>query len=69
MRAAFSRIFLDHPATVEESYVEHLMFAGRFSVTLFAAGIAAFIHALIPCLFEKTAGNLIKQMAARIEER
>ena len=69
MRAMISRVFLDHPATVDESYVEHMAFAGRFSLTLFLAGGAALIHAFIPCLFEKTASNLIRKMYYRIENR
>ena len=69
MRAMISRVFLDHPATVEESYFEHMAFAGRFSATLFLAGGAAFVHALIPCLFEKTASDLIRKMYYRIENR
>ncbi len=69
MRTMMNRIFLQHPATVEETYFEHMRFAGWFSFTLFRATLAALIHALIPCLFEKTAGNLIKQMHSRIENR
>ena len=63
------KVFLQHPATVEESYFEHMMFAGRFALTLLAASAAAFVHAVIPALFEKTASNLIRQMYARIESR
>jgi len=69
MRAVLSRVFLDHPASVEESYFEHLMFAGRFAGTLFLAAMAALVHALIPSLFEKTASNLIRRMYAKIENR
>ena len=57
-----ARIFLEHPRQVEETYIEHLFFAGKFSAKLFAAGFAALIHALIPCLFEKTASRLIAEM-------
>ncbi|MEE9313251.1 MAG: DUF6356 family protein [Rhizobiaceae bacterium] len=69
MRALVSKIFTDHPSSVEETYFEHLLFAGRFAFTLAAAAGAALIHAFIPCLFEKTAGNLIRKMHARIENR
>ena len=69
MRTFVSRIFLDHPASVEESYFEHLIFAGRFAIRLLFAASAAFVHALIPCLFEKTASNLIKKMHSDIVNR
>jgi len=57
-----SRLFLDHPRHVNESYLEHAVFAGRFSVKLFAAGFCALIHAIIPGAFEKTASRMIADM-------
>lgn len=65
----FARIFLCHPRTVDESYFEHLLFAGRFAIRLFAAGGAALVHAVIPCLFEKTASRMIAQMYAQTHNR
>ena len=69
MRALVSKVFFDHPASVDEGYFQHLIFASKFAATLFAAAAAALVHALIPCLFEKTASNLIRRMYARIENR
>lgn len=69
MRTVITKIFLHHPASVEESYLQHMAFAGRFAITLFAAGGAALVHAIIPCLFEKTAGNLILKLHTRMENR
>jgi hypothetical protein len=63
------RLFLDHPRSVDESYIEHLLFAGGFALRLIGAGAAAFVHALIPCLFEKTASNMIAQMYAKTANR
>ncbi len=65
----FGRLFLDHPRSVDESYLEHLLFAGGFALRLVGAGMAALIHALIPCLFEKTASNMIAKMYAKTEGR
>jgi hypothetical protein len=65
----FFRQFRTHPASVGESYTEHLMFATRFALTLFMLGGAALVHALIPPLFEKTASNAIRQMARTFENR
>ncbi len=69
MRSFISKIFIGHPSSVEETYFEHLLFAGRFAFTLAAAASAALIHAIIPCLFEKTASNMIRKMHNRIESR
>lgn len=64
-----TRVFLDHPRSVDESYVQHMVFAGRFSLKLFAAGAAALVHAVIPCLFEKTASRMIAEMYAKTHNR
>lgn len=69
MTRLWQRIFVDHPQSVDESYFEHLRFAGWFASRLFLAGGAALIHALIPCLFEKTASRMIIEMHARIAGR
>ena len=64
-----SRVFLDHPNEVDETYFEHMRFAGGFSIKLFGAGLAALVHALVPCLFEKTASRMIGEMYARTHNR
>ena len=64
-----ARIFMDHPASVDETYGEHLRFAFGFSLKLFGAAFAALVHAIIPCLFEKTASRLIADMYARTHNR
>ena len=65
----FGRLFLDHPRSVDESYFEHLLFAGGFALRLLGAGVATLVHALVPCLFEKTASQMITQMYERIHNR
>jgi len=65
----FGRLFLDHPRSVDESYFEHHLFAGGFALRLVGAGLAALVHALVPCLFEKTASNMIAKMYAKTSNR
>lgn len=64
-----ARIFLDHPAKVEETFFEHMLFASKFAGLLFLAGGAALVHALIPCLFEKTASGIIARLYERTQGR
>ncbi len=64
-----ARIFLDHPSTVDETYAQHARFAAGFSLKLFGAAFAAMIHAVIPCLFEKTASRTIAELYARTHNR
>ncbi|CAN0604444.1 unnamed protein product [Ectocarpus sp. 12 AP-2014] len=68
-RKSFWRGFVDHPASVNETYFEHMRFAGTFALTLFGAGLAALIHAIIPPLFETTASRNNKKLHARMEAR
>ncbi len=69
MTRTFQRIFVDHPQSVDETYFEHMRFAGWFASRLLLAGGAALVHAIIPCLFEKTASGMIREMHTRISTR
>jgi uncharacterized protein DUF6356 len=69
MPTILQRLFLSHPQTVDESYGEHFLFALGFAARLFGAGLAALVHAVIPCLFETTASRMIREMHDRIASR
>ena len=63
------RAFTEHPASVNETYAQHARVALSFSGQLFLAVGAALVHALIPCLFEKTASGIIRKLHARMATR
>lgn len=63
------RLFLAHPRKVDESYLEHGAFALRFGSRLLLAGMAALVHAIVPCLCETTASRLILAMHAEMVAR
>ena len=69
MVAAMKSLFLTHPRSVDESYAEHMAFAGRFSGKLFLAAGAALVHAVLPFAFEKTASRMIAERYARTKNR
>lgn len=69
VRTGFFRGFVDHPASVNETYLQHALFAGRFSLMLFAAGGAALVHAVVPSLFETTASQIIAKLYAQMQAR
>jgi hypothetical protein len=56
------RLFLDHPRSVNESYLEHQAHALKFSGSLFLAAGACFIHALVPGLFQRTGSRTIERL-------
>jgi len=64
-----NRVFLAHPRTVGESYLEHSAFALRIAARLLLAGMAALVHAIVPCLCETTASRIILAMNADIVAR
>ena len=55
----FGRFFFFFPRSVDGNCFEHLLFAGGFALSLLGSGVAALVHALVSCLFEKTASQLI----------
>ena len=64
-----ARLLLAHPRSVEESYVEHMLFASRFALVLVAAAAAALVHAVLPFLFEKTASRIVADLYHRTHNR
>ena len=60
------RLFTEHPASVEETYVEHLGAASSFGVHMVAAGLACLVHALFPFLFVKTGSLAISGLHERM---
>ena len=69
LNAMFQRLFLAHPARVNESYFQHQRVALSFALPLLTAAGAALVHALIPGLCERTASNIVREQCARLEKR
>jgi hypothetical protein len=65
----FRRWFLDHPQSLGESYGEHQRAALAYSVSLALAAIACFIHAIVPCLFERTASQTVTRLYENMRAR
>lgn len=57
--------FTAHPASVGESYGEHLGFALAFGVRMTLGGLAAIVHAVLPFLFITTASRTLDELNAR----
>jgi hypothetical protein len=55
LRDAFTR----HPASVGESYGEHLAFASGVGGRMVLAGLACMLHGLFPFLFARTGSRAI----------
>lgn len=59
-------LFTQHPASVGESYGEHLVTASGFGTRMILAGLACWVHALLPFLFEKTGSRQITLLHDRM---
>ena len=57
--------FIDHPASVGETYGEHLVAASGFGLSMILGGLACLVHGLFPFLFLRTGSSTI----ARLHER
>lgn len=60
------KLFCDHPASVGESYGEHLDAATRFGLKMIGAGLCCLVHGLLPFLFVKTGSNAIRDLHGRM---
>lgn len=65
----FNRLFIAHPATVNETYFEHMRFALGFAFWLLVAAGAALIHAILPALCETTASSILRRLTDRMNAR
>ena len=63
------RWFSAHPASVGESYLQHLRVALGFAGRLLCAGLACLVHAVFPFLCERTGSNCILELHERMVSR
>jgi len=61
-----TRAFTAHPASVGESYTQHLRMASGFALRLLGAACACLVHALLPFLFERTGSRCISELHERM---
>ena len=62
-----SRISLtEHPASVGETYSEHLRAASGFGIAMVGGGLACLVHALLPFLFVTTGSRTIGALHERM---
>lgn len=60
------RLFTDHPASVGETYFQHLGQAWSFSAELALAAVKCFLHGLLPCLFVREGSEAVDRLHRRM---
>ncbi len=58
--------FTRHPATVGESYTEHLGVATRFGARMILGGLGAVLHGVFPFLFTTTGSRTVEALHAEM---
>lgn len=69
MRVFLRTYFTAHPETVGETYGQHFRKAVVFAALMMGAGIACFIHALIPGVFVTKSSRIIEDLQQRMANR
>lgn len=59
-------LFTDHPASVGETYLQHLLQALGFALRMLAGGLACLVHAFLPFLFVRTGSQTITGLHERM---
>lgn len=70
----FRKLFIDHPESVDESYLTHAYKATTFGFKLIVYGLAEIIHAILPGmdffeLFGTNSYTKIKEMSEELKIR
>ena len=60
------RAFTEHPASVGESYSEHLLRAVCFGTRMVFAGMACILHGVLPFMFERTGSSAVTELNERM---
>jgi hypothetical protein len=66
MNCMIKRLFLDHPATVNETYGQHFASAMGFGLRMIWGGLVCFVHALIPGICCTKASEMIGDLHDRM---
>ena len=60
------RLFTEHPASVGETYFQHLYAASGFAIRMLFGAFACFLHALLPFAFQRTGSDCIESLHDRM---
>lgn len=60
------RAFTEHPASVGESYFQHMGMAFGFGAKMVVSGIACLLHGIFPFLFTRTGRTCIEELHTRM---
>jgi len=62
----FRSLFIEHPASVDETYLEHFVSALSFGTKMIVAGVACVLHGLLPAVFVTRGSDTICALHERM---
>ncbi len=62
-------IFKEHPNSVGETYLQHLLKAFSFGIKLMLMSLQAFIHGIFPWCFEHSVSDKIRNLNDVLQQR
>jgi hypothetical protein len=68
-RDEFAAVFVRHPREMGESYGRHMACALGCGFPMIWAGLACFVHAAVPALFQRTASRTICSLHDEMQRR
>jgi hypothetical protein len=61
--------FTDHPKEVDETYLQHLLYAVKLGLKMIVVGLCCMVHGPFPFLFTSTTSRNIKIWGEKLNER
>ena len=60
--SGLKRLLCEHPASIDETYFEHLMFACGFGLRMLFGGLACIVHGFLPFLCTRTGSRSVRDL-------
>lgn len=64
--SVWSKLFTEHPASVNETYPQHFASAASFGIRMIGGGLVCLVHALLPGVFCTRASSTIGELHDRM---
>ena len=61
--------FTEHPHSLGESYITHLVCALKYGIRMYLTSFAVIIHAFFPFVFKDSGSSLAKHICQDIDKR
>jgi hypothetical protein len=58
----FRSLFIEHPASVDETYLQHFISALSFGARMIVAGVACMVHGVLPAVFVTRGSDTIRTL-------